>query len=323
MKNKCKFKPTWGLYDWHSAKQASVELLNKIRRTFNDDDRTYKAFLDITATIVENPSEIDGVYKEVSRLFKDEPGLSIEFSKFASDGYQTVPRGTEEDGLKGIRRNCLLTTTRRTETSSKIRSASFDKYLTILDFRCIKKLYGDSGDDMVEVFRRDPIRVGKEIILPRVEQKIKEAVELRSEKAEIWRKPSWPLVQSQPTEPPSPPPWWRRRNPRQQQQCREQIQRQQNLRHCQMYLAQGRDQYEVAMVTDINPQQQQHLRECCQQLRSMDEECRCDGVRTAVRQQQGQREREEMGQVMQKAQDLPSKCNLSPADAKSNLAGSK
>ncbi|XP_057506580.1 2S sulfur-rich seed storage protein 1-like [Actinidia eriantha] len=95
-----------------------------------------------------------------------------------------------------------------------------------------------------------------------------------------------------------------------QQQCREQIQRQQNLRHCQMYLAQGRDQYEVAMVTDRN--QQQHLRECCQQLRSIDEECRCEGVRMAVRQQQGQREREEMRQVMQKAQDLPSRCNLSP-----------
>ena len=100
-------------------------------------------------------------------------------------------------------------------------------------------------------------------------------------------------------------------NPR-QQQCREQIQRQQNLRHCQMYLAQRRDQYEVAMVTDQNPQQQQHLRECCQQLQQIDEECRCEGVRMAVRQQQGQREREEMGQVMQMAQDLPSKCNLSP-----------
>ncbi|PSS16260.1 2S sulfur-rich seed storage protein large chain 2 like [Actinidia chinensis var. chinensis] len=97
-----------------------------------------------------------------------------------------------------------------------------------------------------------------------------------------------------------------------QQQCREQIQRQQNLRHCQMYLARGRDQYEVAMVTDRNPRQQQHLRECCQQLQKIDEECRCEGVRTAVRQQQGQREQEEMRQVMQEAQDLPSKCNLSP-----------
>ncbi|GFY91513.1 hypothetical protein Acr_07g0017090 [Actinidia rufa] len=98
-----------------------------------------------------------------------------------------------------------------------------------------------------------------------------------------------------------------------QQQCREQIQRQQNLRHCQMYLAQaGREYYDVSMVTDRNPQQQQHLRECCQQLQKIDEECRCEGVRTAVRQQQGQREQEEMRQVMQQAQDLPSKCNLSP-----------
>ena len=96
-----------------------------------------------------------------------------------------------------------------------------------------------------------------------------------------------------------------------QQQCREQIQRQQNLRHCQMYLAQaGSEYYDVSMVTDRNPQQ--HLRECCQQLQKIDEECRCEGVRTAVRQQQGQREQEEMRQVMQQAQDLPSKCNLSP-----------
>ncbi|GFZ06544.1 hypothetical protein Acr_18g0007140 [Actinidia rufa] len=72
-----------------------------------------------------------------------------------------------------------------------------------------------------------------------------------------------------------------------QQQCREQIQRQ-------------------------NPQRQQHLRECCQQLRSIDEECRCKGVRMAMRQQKGQWESEEMRQVMQKAQDLPSRCNLSP-----------
>ncbi|GFZ06540.1 hypothetical protein Acr_18g0007100 [Actinidia rufa] len=206
MKNKCKFKATWGLYDWHSAKQASVELLNKIRQTFNDDDRTYKAFLDITATIVENPSEIDGVYKEVSRLFKDEPGLSIEFSKFASDGtkavnpYEKVMFKCEDDQFEV---DMILERLRQVERHSEELFAYYnkknrnefknsisivDKYLTILDFRCIKKLYGDSGDDMVEVFRRDPIRVGKEIILPRVEQKIKEAIELRSEKAEIWRK---------------------------------------------------------------------------------------------------------------------------------------
>ncbi|PSS16263.1 Paired amphipathic helix protein Sin3-like [Actinidia chinensis var. chinensis] len=231
MKNKRKFNPTWGLYDWHSAKQASVEFLNKVRQTFDDDDRTYKAFLDITTTIVENPSEIDGVYKEVSRLFKDEPGLSIEFSKFSSAGYQTVPRGTEEDGsdlmnkigqkpffrtkvvnpyekvmfkceddqfevdmilerLGQVERHSeeLFDYYNKNRNEFKNSISIVDKYLTILDFRCIKKLYGDSGDDMVEVFRRDPIRVGKEIILPRVEQKIKEAVELRSEKAEIWRK---------------------------------------------------------------------------------------------------------------------------------------
>ncbi|KAE9458194.1 hypothetical protein C3L33_09907, partial [Rhododendron williamsianum] len=104
--------------------------------------------------------------------------------------------------------------------------------------------------------------------------------------------------------------------PRQQQRCREQIQRQQNLRNCQRYLQQqarggGSD---VPMITDPNPHQQQQLRQCCEQLENLNEQCRCEGVREAVRQQreQGEMQGEEMREMMQQAENLPSRCNLSP-----------
>ncbi|KAK2984810.1 hypothetical protein RJ640_004635 [Escallonia rubra] len=102
-----------------------------------------------------------------------------------------------------------------------------------------------------------------------------------------------------------------------QERCRRQFQQQQQLRHCQMYTRQGR-QYDaelaLAMVDGVNPQQQQHLRECCQQLRNVDEQCRCQAIREMVRQQQmgGGSQQEEMKEMAQKAQYLPRKCNMEP-----------
>ncbi|KAG5546394.1 hypothetical protein RHGRI_018545 [Rhododendron griersonianum] len=108
-------------------------------------------------------------------------------------------------------------------------------------------------------------------------------------------------------------------NPGQQQRCREQIQRQQNLRDCQRFMmqqARGGGGYDVAMITaDVpNPRQQQQLRQCCQQLENLNEQCRCEGVREAVRHQreQGEMQGEEMREMMQEAENLPSRCNLSP-----------
>lgn len=102
-------------------------------------------------------------------------------------------------------------------------------------------------------------------------------------------------------------------NPGQQQRCRQQIQREDNLRDCQRYLQQQARRYDVAMITNPNPQQQQQqqLQQCCQQLENLDDQCRCEGVREAVR-QQGRMQREEMGEMMQEAENLPSRCNLSP-----------
>lgn len=105
--------------------------------------------------------------------------------------------------------------------------------------------------------------------------------------------------------------------PGQQQRCRQQIQREDNLRDCQMYLQQQmRGRYDkVAMITETNPhQQQQQLRMCCQQMENLDEQCRCEGLTEAMRQQrgEGQMQEEMMREMMQQAENLPSKCDLSP-----------
>ncbi|CAA0837839.1 2S seed storage protein 3 [Striga hermonthica] len=105
-------------------------------------------------------------------------------------------------------------------------------------------------------------------------------------------------------------------NPGQQQQCQSQIQGRQ-FRSCQRYLSQRSGSYsdDEAMI-EMNPGQQgqESLRECCQQLQNVNEQCRCEAIRHAVRQLQ-QKEGQQMSQsqqVYQKATELPRRCNMKP-----------
>ncbi|XP_047331371.1 2S seed storage albumin protein-like [Impatiens glandulifera] len=109
---------------------------------------------------------------------------------------------------------------------------------------------------------------------------------------------------------------------RPQQRCQEQIQRQQQLRHCQMYLKEksGRRSSVLEMSTDNNDDQDQYLDQCCQQLRNLNEQCRCKGLQEAVRQQQqqtrggerGQTEQSQKQRIVDEAERLPSRCEVSP-----------
>ncbi|XP_047320784.1 2S seed storage albumin protein-like [Impatiens glandulifera] len=110
---------------------------------------------------------------------------------------------------------------------------------------------------------------------------------------------------------------------RPQQRCQEQIQRQQQLRHCQMHLKEKfrRQSSVLAMSTDDNNEDEdQYLDQCCQQLRNLNEQCRCKGLQEAVRQQQQQTRGEERGQteqrqkkkIVEEAERLPSRCDVSP-----------
>ncbi|KAL3525867.1 hypothetical protein ACH5RR_014239 [Cinchona calisaya] len=103
----------------------------------------------------------------------------------------------------------------------------------------------------------------------------------------------------------------------QQQRCQQQIQQQyQQLRHCQQYLSPGRHfETEIMMINQEQPQQQQHLQQCCQALWNVEQQCQCEAVKEAVRQLQQQQgswegQGQQMQQVIQKARYLPQQCNL-------------
>ncbi|KAL8039727.1 hypothetical protein ABFX02_10G055000 [Erythranthe guttata] len=102
-----------------------------------------------------------------------------------------------------------------------------------------------------------------------------------------------------------------------QQQCRQQIQGR-RFQSCQRYLSQrgqyGGDEEEVIEMTTGNPQQQsQYLRDCCQQLQNVNQQCRCEAIKQAVKeiqQQGGQYQTGQSEQVYQKARSLPRQCNF-------------
>lgn len=104
---------------------------------------------------------------------------------------------------------------------------------------------------------------------------------------------------------------------RQTERCRQEVQTQQ-LTHCQMYLRSSqRSSYnDMTLRMVVNPQQMQHLQECCEQLEKVDQQCRCEAIKEIVRkqQQQGQVQGERMEQMVQKARELPRMCHMEPQE---------
>lgn len=72
-----------GCYNWISAVKGSVDFLNKIRTIMKDeDDRTYKAFLDIMVKYGKEHRDVDEVYRDGATLFEKHPSLFVEFTRF-------------------------------------------------------------------------------------------------------------------------------------------------------------------------------------------------------------------------------------------------
>ncbi|PKI55884.1 2S albumin-like [Punica granatum] len=106
------------------------------------------------------------------------------------------------------------------------------------------------------------------------------------------------------------------------QQCREQIQRQQQLFHCQQVLTRGGRYIVLGMrgAEDSNPES---LQQCCQQLRQVEEQCRCQGIEEIVQiqQQQGRLQGQRLREVIQTAENLPNMCRLSPQRCSVSVRG--
>ncbi|KAK4338382.1 hypothetical protein RND71_042869 [Anisodus tanguticus] len=109
-------------------------------------------------------------------------------------------------------------------------------------------------------------------------------------------------------------------NPREQisQRCQQQVQRAQNLRSCEQYLRQSsrftEEEEEEIMDQQIRGWRQAFPR-CCEQLEQIqDEQCRCEGIRQVMQQQQQRRELQgrEMREALLTAQSLPGLCRIAP-----------
>ncbi|KAL8239218.1 hypothetical protein R6Q59_015785 [Mikania micrantha] len=88
-----------------------------------------------------------------------------------------------------------------------------------------------------------------------------------------------------------------------QEQCRTQIPIQQ-LNHCQMHLTQW-----TSLV--VNPmQKQQHLQQCCTQLKQVSKECQCDAIQQVFDEARQQAGVTQVRQMLSKAQRLPTECSL-------------
>ncbi|POO00443.1 HMW glutenin [Trema orientale] len=97
------------------------------------------------------------------------------------------------------------------------------------------------------------------------------------------------------------------------QECRQQVQGR-DLSHCRMFMMEetsrrgggGRRDDELVNYS-------QHLDQCCNQLRQINERCRCEGLRMEIERQKGQIGREDMREMMRTAENIPSMCRMGPS----------
>ncbi|KAI6687435.1 hypothetical protein NL676_024263 [Syzygium grande] len=93
--------------------------------------------------------------------------------------------------------------------------------------------------------------------------------------------------------------------------CHEQVQTQ-GLEQCeQLFWDIGRGSSQMGGSERERLMESQHFRPCCQQLRQVEQQCRCRGIRQIVREEQSEFRREGMHRVVRSARDLPSACGFS------------
>ncbi|KAF5479524.1 hypothetical protein F2P56_000335 [Juglans regia] len=71
--------------------QEAISFVNKIKKRFQNDERVYKAFLDILNMYRKEHKDINEVYDEVATLFGGHPDLLDEFTRFLPDTAHSTP----------------------------------------------------------------------------------------------------------------------------------------------------------------------------------------------------------------------------------------
>ncbi|XP_077252714.1 2S seed storage albumin protein-like [Tasmannia lanceolata] len=95
-------------------------------------------------------------------------------------------------------------------------------------------------------------------------------------------------------------------NESQSERCRREVSMEQ-MRECRQYLQSGRRQ--VLRGGVINQQVPQM---CCERLRQVREDCRCEAVKQMAEEQMGELRGEEMQEMIRRAENLPDMCGMRP-----------
>ena len=103
----------------------AINYVNKIKKRFADDERVYKAFLEILNMYRKGKKGIYRVYEEVSVLFEDHPDLLKEFTFFLPDS-QPPPQLTAP-GNKRLPAAKKASASKRSKTSAKSSKDEEDK----------------------------------------------------------------------------------------------------------------------------------------------------------------------------------------------------
>ncbi|KAI3931124.1 hypothetical protein MKX01_029314 [Papaver californicum] len=77
---------------------------------------------------------------------------------------------------------------------------------------------------------------------------------------------------------------------------------------CRQNLRQSSQRGDDIIMMESNPTGEM-MQDCCRETRGVSEECRCEAIRQMVQQMQGQAY---LGDMMQKARQLPSMCGMRP-----------
>ncbi|KAH7861198.1 hypothetical protein Vadar_022934 [Vaccinium darrowii] len=171
--------------------RASIDFLERVRATFDDNDQTYLSFLDIMGNFGEKHNDINKVSRQVSVLFKNKPDLLVQFSSFLETKDRTgeidekrfekvIMIGCEDDlfELDMLRKRHESAIKHCRDFLDDPNSTLVEKYLTVLDKRVIERLYGHRGEEILELLSVNPVGVTS-LVLTRLEQKLEELTRSR------------------------------------------------------------------------------------------------------------------------------------------------
>ncbi|KAM7254770.1 hypothetical protein ACFE04_020011 [Oxalis oulophora] len=66
------------------------------------------------------------------------------------------------------------------------------------------------------------------------------------------------------------------------------------------------------MMLESESRCSQQKQDCCDEMKEMDEQCRCQGIKKMMQRQQGQMGQQQMEKMTEKAMDLPRMCRMGP-----------